>query len=97
MSRKALATGVEPTRSLWRAPCGSLRSIGVANSQIKESIVIRGLYSAASGMQATSIQQDVTSHNLTHAVKPGYRREILSFEASGPAQDLQGPRTSLSS
>lgn len=57
--------------------------------------MIRGLYSAAGGMQATSLQQDVTAHNLNHAVKPGYQREVLRFQASGPMESLQGPETSL--
>ncbi len=57
--------------------------------------MIRGLYSAASGMQATSLQQDVTAHNLNHAVKPGYQREVLRFQASGSLETLQGPETSL--
>ncbi len=61
----------------------------------EEHAVIRGLYSAASGMQATSLQQDVTAHNLNHAVKPGYQREVLRFQASGPSEALQGPETSL--
>jgi flagellar basal-body rod protein FlgF len=57
--------------------------------------LIRGLYSAAGGMQATSLQQDVTAHNLNHAIKPGYRRELLRFDASGRHDDLQGPEASL--
>ena len=57
--------------------------------------MIRGLYSAAAGMQATSQQQDVTAHNLSHAMKPGYRREILRFENIGQRDQLQGPATTL--
>ncbi|MBI5760058.1 MAG: flagellar hook basal-body protein [Planctomycetales bacterium] len=57
--------------------------------------MIRGLYSAAGGMQATAQQQDVTAQNLTHANKPGYRREVLRFETSGQRDDIQGPATSL--
>lgn len=59
--------------------------------------VIRGLYSAAGGMQATSAQQDVTAHNLAHAVKPGYRREILQFEAVGQHDEMLGPTASVHS
>ena len=57
--------------------------------------MISGLYSAAGGMQATAQQQDVIAQNLTHANKPGYRREVLRFETSGPRGDIQGPVTSL--
>lgn len=57
--------------------------------------MIRGLYSAAGGMLATSQQQDVTAHNLTHAIKPGYRREVLRFESVGGDGDLIGPSAEL--
>lgn len=56
--------------------------------------MIRGLYSAAGGMQATSQQQDATAHNLAHAVKPGYLREMIRFDAPDPNQ-IHGPTTSL--
>ena len=57
--------------------------------------MIRGLYSAAGGMQAMSHQQDVIAHNLSHAVKPGYRREVLRFDAIGERTDIVGPATSM--
>ena len=57
--------------------------------------MIRGLYSAAGGMLATSHQQDVAAQNLAHASKPGYRRELLRFEAGGSAEDFSGPSVSL--
>lgn len=57
--------------------------------------MIRGLYSAAGGMQATSLQQDVTAHNLNHAMKPGYQREVLQFKATGPHEELLGPDSVL--
>src|SRR5262249_48947525 len=60
-----------------------------------ESTVLRGLYSAAGGMQAMTLQQDVTAHNLSHANKPGYRREVLSFESIGDREDIVGPAASL--
>ncbi len=46
-------------------------------------------------MQATSLQQDVTAHNLNHAMKPGYQREVLRFDATGPREELLGPDVSL--
>jgi flagellar basal body rod protein FlgG len=46
-------------------------------------------------MLATSHQQDVAAQNLAHASKPGYRREVLRFEAGGGAEDLVGPRVSV--
>lgn len=39
--------------------------------------MIRGMYSAASGLQAASEYQDVTAHNLAHASTPGYRNRGL--------------------
>ena len=57
--------------------------------------MIRGLYSAAGGMNATAMQQDATAHNLAHAVKPGYLRELIRFDASGPSDQIQGPATTL--
>lgn len=57
--------------------------------------MIRGLYSAAGGMNATAQQQDAIAHNLSHAVKPGYLRELVRFDASGPESQIQGPSTSL--
>lgn len=58
-------------------------------------IVIRGLYSAAGGMSATAQQQDALAHNLSHAVKPGYLREVIRFDATGPGNQILGPSTSL--
>lgn len=57
--------------------------------------MVRGLYSAAGGMLATSQQQDVAAQNLAHASKPGYRREVLRFEAGGAAEDFIGPNVSI--
>jgi len=57
--------------------------------------LLRGLYSAAGGMQAMTIQQDATAQNLSHAMKPGYRREILRFDSVGEQNDIVGPRSSL--
>jgi flagellar basal body rod protein FlgG len=64
-------------------------------SNLKVPTVIRGLYSAAGGMSATSQQQDAIAHNLAHAVKPGYLREIMRFEAAAPGNEMLGPSTSL--
>lgn len=57
--------------------------------------MIRGMYSAAGGMLATSHQQDVAAQNLAHASKPGYRREVLRFESGGGADDFVGPSVSV--
>ncbi len=46
-------------------------------------------------MMATSHQQDVAAQNLAHAGKPGYRREVLRFEASGRAEDFVSPSVSV--
>lgn len=57
--------------------------------------MIRGLYSAAGGMNATAVQQDATAHNLSHAMKPGYLREIVRFEAPAPSTEMVGPTPTL--
>jgi flagellar basal body rod protein FlgG len=55
--------------------------------------VLRGLYSAAGGMQALSAQQDANSQNLSYALKGGYRRQIVQFEGVLPAEELVSPTT----
>ncbi|WP_010583815.1 flagellar hook-basal body protein [Schlesneria paludicola] len=57
--------------------------------------MIRGLYSAAGGMQANSLQQDASAHNLSHAMKPGYRREVICFDSIGDREEIIAPRGSL--
>lgn len=58
--------------------------------------MIRGLYSAAGGMQANSLQQDAITQNISHAMKPGYRREIIQFESiAQQPQDIIAPMNSL--
>jgi flagellar basal-body rod protein FlgF len=53
------------------------------------------MYSAAGGMNATAQQQDAIAHNLAHAVKPGYLREMVRFSVESPAGNLQGPSGAL--
>lgn len=57
--------------------------------------MLRGLYSAAGGMQAMGLQQDSIAHNLAHGTKPGYRREMMQFDSVGVGSELVGPRSSL--
>lgn len=57
--------------------------------------MIRGLYSAASGMNATAVQQDATAHNISHAMKPGYLREVVRFAAPAPGSEMIGPTTTM--
>lgn len=57
--------------------------------------MIRGLYSAASGMNATALQQDAIAQNLSNSIKPGYLRQLIRFEASGTADQIQGPAASV--
>ncbi len=40
-------------------------------------------------------QQDTTAQNLSHATKPGFRREIMRFMGIGQQDDLVGPMSSL--
>ncbi len=48
--------------------------------------MLRGLYAAATGMEAAANAHEVTSRNLAHASVPGFRKMLMSFEA------LQNPR-----
>ncbi len=57
--------------------------------------VIRGLYSAASGMNATALQQDAIAQNLSHSVKPGYLRQLVRFDAPGTTNEIQGPTATV--
>jgi len=43
--------------------------------------MLRGLYAAATGMEAAANAHEVTSRNLAHASVPGFRKSLLSFEA----------------
>ncbi|GIW83045.1 MAG: flagellar basal-body rod protein FlgF [Gemmatales bacterium] len=43
--------------------------------------MIRGLYSAATGMNAGSLRQDVIAENLAHYNVPGYRQQDVVFES----------------
>lgn len=54
--------------------------------------MIRGLYSAASGLKGLSIQQDALARNLSQVNKPGYRRQIVSFETLGPRGEFMGTK-----
>jgi flagellar basal body rod protein FlgG len=75
----------------------SCQTPGIHPNVLSRSNVIRGLYSAAGGMQAMSLQQDATAQNLSHAMKPGYRREIIQFDSIGNTADMVAPRSSLHS
>jgi flagellar basal body rod protein FlgG len=63
--------------------------------------MIRGLYSAASGLVVASEQQEVTAYNLANATSPGYRERGLVFESFDrvlgrtlePTGDLTGAHT----
>ncbi len=43
--------------------------------------MIRGLYSAASALDAAAANQELVAENLAHANTPGYRRHSLVFES----------------
>jgi flagellar basal-body rod protein FlgF len=68
--------------------------------------MLRGLYAAASGLDANLLSQDAIAENLAHAGVPGYRRQTAIFEsfdpdldqsatvsAGSPAASIAGPRT----
>ena len=42
--------------------------------------MISGLYSAASGLLAAEMNQDIVARNLAHVNVPGFRRALLPFE-----------------
>jgi flagellar basal-body rod protein FlgF/flagellar basal-body rod protein FlgG len=60
--------------------------------------MIRGLYAAASGLQAASEQQDVTAYNLANSSTSGYRERGLVYESfdrvlgriDAPTGDIDG-------
>jgi flagellar basal-body rod protein FlgF len=58
--------------------------------------MLRGLYAAATGMEAAANAHEVTSRNLAHASVPGFRKALMSFEAMHnplarkPEEDLSG-------
>lgn len=62
--------------------------------------MIRGLYSAATALDAATQNQDVTAYNLAHASTPGYHQRGLRFETfdrvlgrtAEPTGDLTGTR-----
>ena len=57
--------------------------------------MIRGLYSAATGLNAMSLQQDVSARNVSNSSKPGYLRQIAQFERYGPQHDILGTSPSV--
>ena len=42
--------------------------------------MLRGMYAAASGIEANLIQQEVTTENLAYSNVPGFRRRGAIFE-----------------
>lgn len=62
--------------------------------------MFRGLYSAASALDAAAQAQDITAHNLAHVNTPGYRQRGVAFEtfdrvlgrAQEPIGDILGTR-----
>lgn len=64
--------------------------------------MFRGLYSAASALDAAGQAQDVTAHNLAHVNTPGYRQRNVVYETfdrvlgrtAEPTGDIVGTRLS---
>ena len=46
--------------------------------------MLRGLYAAASGLEANLINQDAITENLAHANVPGFKRQGAVFETFEP-------------
>jgi flagellar basal body rod protein FlgG len=57
--------------------------------------MIRGLYSAATALDAATVNQDLVAENLANATTPGYRRHGLIYEAVQSATDSQVPGATL--
>lgn len=55
--------------------------------------MLQGYYSAASGMSAALLNQDILAQNLAHAPVPGYRRQTLSFQEYIAPQPTSGDPT----
>jgi len=47
--------------------------------------MIRGIYSAASAMDAAVQNHEVAAQNLAHATVPGYRQQGMAFSVADPA------------
>lgn len=60
--------------------------------------MLPGLYSAATGLEVATRNQEAIAHNLAHVGVPGFRRSIVSFEsfASSLEQEELGQLTSNS-
>ena len=54
--------------------------------------MIRGLYNAATALDAGAQNQDVIAHNLAHVNVPGYRRRGLTFETFDRALAQANPQ-----
>ena len=55
--------------------------------------MIRGLYSAATAMDALEQSHEVAAQNLANATVPGYRRRGITFESvsqNGPSGNTNG-------
>ncbi len=69
----------------------------------KGTAMLRGLYSAATGMEAAANAHEVTSRNLAHASVPGFRKALMNFEAmhnpwaTKPDEDLSGAQVNMPS
>jgi flagellar basal-body rod protein FlgF len=63
--------------------------------------MLRGLYAAATGMEAASNAHEVTSRNLAHASVPGFRKMLSTFEAMynpharKPEEELAGAHVKI--
>jgi flagellar basal-body rod protein FlgF len=57
--------------------------------------MIRGLYSSAGSLQTAERNQEVIAHNLANANMPGFRRQLVAFEAC--AQELQSNGSQMAS
>jgi len=51
--------------------------------------MLPGLYSAATGLEVATRNQEIISHNLAHVSVPGFRRSVVSFESFEAAVEQQ--------
>src|SRR5690349_2006678 len=57
--------------------------------------MLRGIYSAASDMEASARNQEIVAENLAHVATPGYRRQGSVFDVGMQQDDLAAATQAL--
>ncbi len=61
---------------------------------LSKTIMLRGLYSGATALDALSLQQEAIASNLAHLNTPGHKRMILSFAETMQGSNAENPESS---